>query len=50
MRRRTTNPGHLLARLWRTIINRRRPVAGHDITILRGSPIKGSGDYDRSTR
>jgi len=32
---------HLLLKLR----NRRRPIAGHVVTVYRGSPIKGSGDF-----
>lgn len=37
--------GHLLSRtLWR-LFNHRRPVAGHVVTVFRGSPVKRTGDF-----
>ncbi len=55
MPRRQTNAaarkqGRFLSRLWLKITNRSRPIAGHDIHALRGSPLKGSGDFDKGNR
>lgn len=52
-----SNQGHPLALLWRRVshrvlrwaVNRRRPVTGHDLNILRGSPLKGTGDFGKGS-
>jgi hypothetical protein len=37
--------GRLLSRtLWR-LLNHRRPIAGHAVTVFRGSPVKRTGDF-----
>jgi hypothetical protein len=37
--------GHILSRtLWR-LLNHRRPIAGHAVTVYRGSPVKRTGDF-----
>lgn len=48
MTRRTRAPivsrsGRTLPRLLWRLLNHRRPIAGHAVTVYRGSPLKRSG-------
>ena len=37
--------GRFLPRLVWRLLNRRRPIAGHAVTVYRGSPVKRTGDF-----
>ena len=39
--------GHPLSRAIWKILNRKRPIAGHVVTVFRGSPVKHTGDFAR---
>lgn len=39
--------GHPLSRFLWKILNRKRPVAGRIVYVLRGSPVKSTGDFVR---
>ena len=39
--------GHPLARLAWKILNWKRPIAGQIVYVLRGSPVKSTGDFAR---